>query len=45
MRAIILEDENRAVNHLKRLINLVDPEMEVINVFDTVRETVQHTGS
>ena len=42
MRVIILEDENRAVNHLKRLINLVDQEIEVINVFDTVRETVSY---
>ena len=42
MRVIILEDENRAVNHLKRLINLLEPEMEVIHVFDTVRETVSY---
>ena len=42
MRVIILEDENRAVNHLKRLIKLVEPEMEVIHVFDTVRETVSY---
>jgi len=38
MKVIILEDENRAVNHLKRLIHLVAPEMEVLAVFDTVRE-------
>ena len=42
MRVIILEDENRAVNHLKRLIYLVDPQMEVSHVFDTVRETVSY---
>jgi DNA-binding LytR/AlgR family response regulator len=42
MKAIILEDENRAVNHLKRLIHLVAPEIEVLAVFDTVRETVAY---
>lgn len=40
MKVIILEDENRAVNHLKRLIHLVAPDMEVRAVFDTVRESV-----
>jgi DNA-binding LytR/AlgR family response regulator len=42
MKVIILEDENRAVNHLKRLIHLVAPEIEVLKVFDTVRETVNY---
>ena len=42
MKVIILEDENRAVNHLKRLIHLVAPEMELMAVFDTVRETVSY---
>jgi len=42
MNVIILEDENRAVNHLKRLIHRVAPEMEVGAVFDTVRETVSY---
>lgn len=42
MKVIILEDENRAVNHLKRLINQVDPEMEVVGVFDTVRDAVSY---
>ncbi|MCK4880459.1 MAG: response regulator transcription factor [Bacteroidales bacterium] len=42
MRVIILEDETRAVNHLKRLIQLVAPEMEVAAVFDTVRESVEY---
>jgi DNA-binding LytR/AlgR family response regulator len=40
MRVLILEDENRAVNHLKRLIREVAPELEVCEVFDTVREAV-----
>ena len=44
MKAIILEDENRAVNHLKRLIKLVAPEMEVTGIFDTVRDTVHYLG-
>jgi DNA-binding LytR/AlgR family response regulator len=42
MKVIILEDENRAVNHLKRMIRLVAPDMEVIGVFDTVREAVAY---
>lgn len=42
MKVIILEDENRAVNHLKRLIHLVEPEMEVVKVLDTVRETLTY---
>lgn len=42
MKVVILEDENRAVNHLKRLIHLVAPEMEVIRVFDTVRDAVPY---
>jgi len=42
MKVIILEDENRAVNHLKRLIGRVAPEMEVTGVFETVREAVEY---
>jgi DNA-binding LytR/AlgR family response regulator len=42
MKVIILEDENRAVNHLKRLINQVDPSMEIVGVFDTVRDAVSY---
>jgi len=42
MKVIILEDENRAVNHLKRLIHQVAPDMEVRAVFDTVRESVTY---
>jgi len=38
MKAIILEDENRAVNHLKRLIGRVAPHIEVSATFETVRE-------
>ncbi len=42
MRVLILEDENRAVNHLKRLIQGIAPEMEICAVFETVRETVAY---
>jgi len=42
MRVLILEDENRAVNHLKRLIQGVAPELEIYAVFETVREAVAH---
>jgi len=44
MRVLILEDENRAVNHLKRLIQGVAPEMEIAAVFETVREAVAYLG-
>jgi len=40
MKVIILEDENRAVNHLLRLIRRVAPEIEVIRTFETVRESI-----
>jgi len=42
MKVIILEDENRAVNHLRRMIHQVSPDMEVLAVFDTVRDTVTY---
>ncbi len=42
MKVIILEDENRAVNHLRRLIQRIAPEMEVSMTFETVRETVEY---
>lgn len=42
MRVLILEDENRAVNHLKRLIQEVAPDMEICAVYETVREAVAY---
>jgi len=39
MRAIIIEDENRAVSRLKRLIAAVSSDIEVIEVFESVRDT------
>jgi len=42
MRVLILEDETRAVNHLKRLIQGVAPEVEVCAVFETVRDAVAY---
>ncbi len=41
MNVVILEDENRAANHLQRLIASVAPEMKVISVFETVRDSVE----
>lgn len=41
MNVLILEDENRAANHLQRLIAAVAPEMKVISVFETVRDTLE----
>jgi DNA-binding LytR/AlgR family response regulator len=40
MKVIIIEDEQRAANHLVRLLNKVAPEMEVISSFETVRDAV-----
>jgi DNA-binding LytR/AlgR family response regulator len=40
MKAIILEDENRAVNHLKRLVGVVAPDIEISGTFETVREAI-----
>jgi len=42
MKVIILEDENRAVNHMKRLIQLVAPEMEIVGIYDTVRDAISN---
>lgn len=42
MKVIILEDEQRAANHLQRMIGRVAPDMEVSHVFETVREAVDH---
>ena len=42
MKAIILEDENRAVNHLKRLIGRVASDIEIIGTFETVREAIAY---
>ena len=41
MNVVILEDENRAANHLQRLIASTAPEMKVISVFETVRDSVE----
>jgi DNA-binding LytR/AlgR family response regulator len=42
MKAIILEDENRAVNHLKRLIGRVASDVEIIETFETVRDSIAY---
>ena len=42
MKAIILEDENRAVNHLKRLIGRVASDVEIIGTFETVRDSITY---
>jgi DNA-binding LytR/AlgR family response regulator len=42
MKVIILEDENRAVNHLYRLIEQVAPDMEISRTFETVREAISY---
>ena len=40
MKIVILEDEGRAVNHLKRLIGEVAPQMELTGTFETVGEAI-----
>lgn len=40
MKVIIIEDEQRAANHLTRLLSKVAPEMEVISIFETVRDAI-----
>lgn len=40
MKIVILEDEGRAVNHLKRLIAEVAPHMELAGTFETVSEAL-----
>ena len=40
MKVLILEDENRAVNHLMRLIERIASDMEIIGTFETVREAI-----
>ena len=42
MKAIILEDEARAVNHLKRLIGRVSSHVDIVGSFETVRESIQY---
>jgi len=45
MNAIILEDETRAASHLRRLIRLVAPDIQVIGVFETVRDSVKYLNT
>lgn len=40
MRALIIEDEKLAADHLHKLVNKVDPSIEVIARFDTVKKSV-----
>jgi two-component system LytT family response regulator len=41
MKAIIIEDEKRAANHLIRLIQEVDADIEVINELQTINQSVE----
>ena len=40
MKALIIEDEKAAVRNLKALLKEVAPQMEVIDVLDSVTESV-----
>ncbi|MBK6344845.1 MAG: response regulator transcription factor [Bacteroidales bacterium] len=45
MKVLIIEDENRASNHLKRLLKKVAPEMDVVAVCESVRDAVEFLTS
>ncbi|MCK5137741.1 MAG: response regulator transcription factor [Bacteroidales bacterium] len=45
MNVLILEDETRASSHLQRLIQVVAPEMRIVAVYETVRESVEYLQS
>jgi len=45
MNILILEDENRAANHLQRLIQGIEPDMKVVAVYETVRDSVEYLKS
>lgn len=45
MNILILEDENRAAHHLQRLLKEVAPEMKVLAVLETVRESIEYLNS
>ncbi len=40
MKAIIIEDEKLSAEHLSHLITKVDPTMEVLHIFDSVRHSI-----
>lgn len=42
MNVLIIEDEARAANHLQRLITEVAPEMNIVGIFETVRESINY---
>ncbi len=41
MKAIILEDENRAAKRLQRLIGAIDSEIQIVEVFESVRGALE----
>jgi len=45
MNVLILEDENRAANHLQRILRYVAPEMKVLTVIDTAREAIDYLST
>jgi len=45
MNILILEDEHRAANYLQRLLQDAAPEMKVVAVLETVRESIEFLSS
>lgn len=41
MKALIIEDEARAANHLERLIKKIAPEMEIVAKLESVRDSIE----
>lgn len=42
MRAIIIEDEARAAKRLERLIKAADDRMEIVGIFESVKESIDY---
>ncbi len=42
MNALIIEDEARAAGHLERMLRKVAPEVKVLNVIESVRDSIEY---
>ncbi|HLN53303.1 MAG TPA: LytTR family DNA-binding domain-containing protein [Lentimicrobium sp.] len=45
MNALIIEDEARAASHLERLLRKVAPEIKVLNVIESVRDSMNYLSN
>ena len=44
MKALILEDEARAANRLKKLVESTDPTISIVQICETVRDAIDYIG-